>query len=112
MLTGAVGLLAAAPPAVASPARNDYVNAAFTAPLSAGLRAFYSRDFATARTSFDAALLVIPDNTLALSMLDATAAQQPGELDALVDYARQRPQKRARAHAGRLCLSVLIAGRP
>jgi tetratricopeptide (TPR) repeat protein len=31
-------------------------------------------------------LLVIPDNTLALSMLDATAAQQPGELDALVDF--------------------------
>ncbi len=68
-----------------SPARNDYANAAFTAPLGEGLRAFYTRDFAGARVGFEHALAVIPDNTLALSFLNATAAQTPGELDALVN---------------------------
>ena len=65
--------------------RNDYADANFTRPLGAGLRAFYARDFATARKEFEAALAVIPDNTLALSFLNATAAQTPGDLDTLVN---------------------------
>jgi tetratricopeptide (TPR) repeat protein len=89
----AVPLLAATPAPKASPvpapppgvARNDYANAAFTAPLGEGLRAFYTRDFAAARVGFEHALAVVPDNTLALSFLNATAAQTPGELDALVN---------------------------
>jgi tetratricopeptide (TPR) repeat protein len=87
----ALPLLAATPaPKVpvpsASPApRNDYADAAFTAPLGVGLRAFYSRDFAAARKGFEDAIAVIPDNTLAISLLNATAAQTPGKLDALVD---------------------------
>ncbi len=85
-LGAAVVLIAAAPaPGRTAGARNDYANAAFTRPLSAGLRAFYTRDFTGARNDFTAALSVIPDNSLALSMLNATAAQNPAELDALVD---------------------------
>jgi tetratricopeptide (TPR) repeat protein len=78
-----------APLSAATPAtgaiRDDYANAAFTAPLGEGLRAFYTRDFLRARKGFDAALAVIPDNTLALSFVNAAAAQTPGDLDALVD---------------------------
>lgn len=84
----ALPLLAAAPPPKVAPAgaaRNDFLNPAFTMPLGEGLRAFYARDFATARRGFEGALAVVPDNTLALSMLNATAAQTPSELDALVD---------------------------
>ena len=72
----------AAPAAIA---RNDYANPAFTAPLGQALRAFYARDFAGARKGFEDALAVVPDNTLAISFLNATAAQTPGALDALVD---------------------------
>jgi tetratricopeptide (TPR) repeat protein len=85
-LCAAVPLFAVAPATGrAAAARNDYANPAFNRPLGEGLRAFYTRDFATARTDFTAALAVIPDNTLALSMLNATAAQNPADLDALVD---------------------------
>jgi tetratricopeptide (TPR) repeat protein len=66
-------------------ARNDYANPAFTGPLSQGLRAFYTRDFTGARKGFEDALAVVPDNTLALSFLNATAAHTPGNLDALID---------------------------
>jgi tetratricopeptide (TPR) repeat protein len=69
----------------AAPVRNDYGVAAFKAPLGDGLRAFYLRDFHAARRSFERALTVIPDNTLALAFLNATAAQMPGDLDALID---------------------------
>jgi tetratricopeptide (TPR) repeat protein len=72
-------------PVAAAPPRNDYANPAFTAPLGEGLRAFYARDFAGARVGFEHALVVVPDNTLALSFLNATAAQSPGDLDALVN---------------------------
>ncbi|HEX3465300.1 MAG TPA: hypothetical protein VHS78_14730 [Candidatus Elarobacter sp.] len=90
----AVLLLAASPaPRSAPAARNDYANTAFTAPLSQGLKAFYSRDFATARKSFEDALAVIPDNTLALSFLNATAAQTPGTLDGLVDAEEEQLAK-------------------
>ena len=61
--------------------RNDYANPAFSVPLGQGLRAFYARDFPAAAKGFDAALAVVPDNTLALSFRNATAAQTPGELD-------------------------------
>jgi tetratricopeptide (TPR) repeat protein len=87
-LLGAAGiaLLAAAPPASGAAApRNDYRDPAFTAPLAAGLRAFYSRDFDGARKNFELALAVVPDNTLAISMLNATAAQHPADLDTLVE---------------------------
>jgi tetratricopeptide (TPR) repeat protein len=68
----------------AAPVRNAYADPAFSAPLDAGLRAFYQRDFPTARARFEAALGVVPQNTLAIAFLNATAAQTPGGLDALV----------------------------
>lgn len=85
------GAYAPASPATATAAsaalaaRNDYGNAAFGAALGDALRAFYVRDFRAARRSFTHALTVIPDNTLAIAFLNATAMQTPGELDALID---------------------------
>ncbi len=85
-VTLAIAIVAGAAPAAASaaPVRSAYADAAFTAPLDAGLRAFYQRDFGTARAKFEAALNVVPDNTLAIAFLNATAAQTPGGLDALI----------------------------
>jgi tetratricopeptide (TPR) repeat protein len=74
--------LAGQPP---SAVRNDYADRAFGVPLAAGLRAFYQRDFAAARSAFERALAVIPDNTLAIGFLNAAAMQTPGALDALID---------------------------
>ncbi|HEX3466933.1 MAG TPA: hypothetical protein VHT05_02415 [Candidatus Elarobacter sp.] len=81
----AAPLLGASPAPTTPGPRDDYANPAFTAPLAAGLRAFYTRDFTGARAGFEAALTVVPDNTLALSFLNAVAAQTPGDLDTLVD---------------------------
>ena len=105
-------LLAAAPaPRETQAPRNDYLNAGFTALLDAGLRAFYLRDFAAARADFESALRVVPDNTLALSFLNATAAQTPGGLDHLVDDeegALATSPKSALAHV-RLAFSYMFA---
>ncbi len=105
-----LGLVPSAATPTAGP-RDDYARAAFAAPLGEGLRAFYTRDFAAARNDFDAALAVIPDNTLALSFLNATAAQTPGDLEALVDEeedALGKEPKSALAHV-RLGFSYLFA---
>jgi len=109
----AVPLLGAtpAPAPKAAAARNDYANPAFTAPLGAGLRAFYARQFDEARKGFEDALAVIPDNTLALSFLNATATQIPGRLDTLIDAeedALAKSPKSPLAHV-RLGFSYLFA---
>src|ERR1700693_454207 len=65
--------------------RNDCAIASFTAPLSAGLKHFYARSFKEAQADFERALAVVPDNTLAISFLNAAAAQQTGELDVLTN---------------------------
>jgi Tfp pilus assembly protein PilF len=80
----ALAFCGAAPPGTAAP-RNDYAKTSFTAPLSAGLKAFYSRDFKTAEADFNTALGVIPDNTFAISFMNAAAAQQQGELDVVTN---------------------------
>jgi predicted Zn-dependent protease len=67
------------------PVRDDYANAAFMAPLSKGLKLFYAQQFQEAQAQFESALLVVGDNTLALSFLNAAAAQQPGALDSLTN---------------------------
>ncbi len=100
-----------APAAKQSAVRNDYANPAFTAPLAAGLRAFYARRFDDARKGFDDALAVVPDNTLAMSFLNATMTQVPGQLDALIDGeedALAKSPKSALAHV-RLGFSYLFA---
>jgi Tfp pilus assembly protein PilF len=73
------------PAAIAAKERNDYANALFTTPLAAGLKHFYSRSFKEAQADFERALAVIPDNTLAISFLNAAAAQQTGGLDILTN---------------------------
>ena len=77
LVTACVALTAAAPE------RNDYANARFAGPLEEGFKAFYARDFKTAQDDFQKALEVVPDNTLALSFLNAAAAQLEGDLDVL-----------------------------
>jgi tetratricopeptide (TPR) repeat protein len=85
VLAAAIVAAGVAPVAApAAPARSAYTDAAFTAPLDAGLRAFYQRDFGTARANFETALKVVPDNTLAIAFLNATAAQTPDGVDALI----------------------------
>jgi tetratricopeptide (TPR) repeat protein len=92
-------------------ARNDYADTAFGAPLTAGLRAFYLRDFQAARESFERALSVVPDNTLALAFLNATALQTPGRLDALIDAEEDALGKSPRDYLThvRLAFSYLFA---
>lgn len=76
----------AASAAVPAPGgRNDYANAAFLARVNSGLTHFYARDFHAAQDDFSRALAIIPDNTFAISFLNAAAAQQPGALDSLVN---------------------------
>jgi tetratricopeptide (TPR) repeat protein len=82
----ALAALTVALAGVASP----YSDAAFNGPLESGLRAFYQRDFGGARADFEAALTVVPDNTLAIAFLNATTAQTPGDLDALVTAEENR----------------------
>ena len=83
---GAFALVAACVALVgAAPERNDYADARFTAPLEDGFKAFYSRDFKTAQKDFQKALEAVPDNTLALSFLNAAAAQDGGDLDVLTN---------------------------
>ena len=96
----------------AAPARSAYADAAFTRPLDAGLRAFYRRDFQAARARFEAALAVVPDNTLAISFLNATAAQTPGELDALIAAEEDRLVADPRGYVTQLRLgfSYVFAG--
>jgi Tfp pilus assembly protein PilF len=81
-------LFASVPAAAETPptgGRNDYANSAFMTPLNRGFELFYSRAFKDAEAAFEQALGVIPDNTLALSFLNAAAAQQNGELDVLTN---------------------------
>jgi tetratricopeptide (TPR) repeat protein len=109
-----VALLAAA--AQADPVRNDYANAPFSAVMSAGLRAFYTRDFDTARQDFDKAIQIVPDNTLAISFLNATAAQQPGTLDTLISDEEDRLVKEPKNYLAHVRLGfsymfATIAGR-
>jgi Tfp pilus assembly protein PilF len=77
--------LPAPSPSSAATERNDYANAAFVAPLSAGLKHFYARDFKSAEAAFVKSLAVVPDNTLAISFLNAAAAQQQGELEVVTN---------------------------
>jgi Tfp pilus assembly protein PilF len=72
-------------PVFAAPAveRNDYADRAFSGALAAGLKHFYTRDFRSAEADFAKSLTMVPDNTFAISFLNAAAAQQEGELEAL-----------------------------
>jgi tetratricopeptide (TPR) repeat protein len=74
--------------ALAAPARADvpgaYADGTFVDALDAGLHAFYARDFTRAHTDFATAIARRPENTFAIAFLNATAAHEPGALDALI----------------------------
>ncbi|GAC1444527.1 MAG: hypothetical protein NVSMB59_11230 [Vulcanimicrobiaceae bacterium] len=63
----------------------DYANRAFVEKLDTGLKHFYTRDFKNAQADFERALSIVADNTLAISFLNASAAQQSGALDVLAN---------------------------
>jgi tetratricopeptide (TPR) repeat protein len=65
--------------------RNDYADTRFTTPLAAGLKHFYACDFKSAESDFDRALAVIPDNTFAISFLNAAAAHLGDDLTVLTN---------------------------
>ncbi len=69
----------------ASKGRNDYANRAFVEKLDSGLKHFYARDFKAAQAAFEGSVAIVPDNTLALSFLNAAAAHQPGALETLTN---------------------------
>lgn len=117
LLAAALPLCAlAATPAPVAPAsgnaRNDYANAAFTSALGAGLRAFYTRDFVAARERFAESLAVIPDNTLAISFMNAAAAQNSANFNALLASEEDGLLKNPRSYIAhlRLGFSYLFSG--
>ncbi|GAC1306045.1 MAG: hypothetical protein NVSMB21_08350 [Vulcanimicrobiaceae bacterium] len=92
------------PPVGREAARHDYAERAFVDPLQAGLRHFYAREFKSAQADFVRALAVVPDNTLAISFLNAAAAQQPGALDALTNAEEDAVSSGAKNYVGRVRL--------
>jgi tetratricopeptide (TPR) repeat protein len=104
-----VAFASAAVPALGAPARDAYADPAFAGALDAGMRAFYQRDFATAQADFTAALGVVPDNTLAIAFLNATAAQTPGGLDALTSAEEDRLADDAHGYVTQLRLGFSYA---
>lgn len=93
-------------------AGSAYADVAFSAPLDAGLKAFYQRDFRNARAGFESALAAAPDNTLAIAFLNATAAQTPGGLDALIAREEDRLETDPHGYTTQLRLgfSYLFSG--
>ena len=69
----------------AEPARNDYANLKFSAQLETALHDFYARDFQRAQAEFSAALEIVPDNTLAISFMNAAASHVGGALEELTN---------------------------
>ena len=81
----ALGAMQSIAPASAAGQRNDYADRNFTAPLDAALHDFYERNFARAQQEFQEALSAVPDNTFAISFLNASAAHLGGALEALTN---------------------------
>ncbi|MBV8356178.1 MAG: hypothetical protein JO101_12705 [Candidatus Eremiobacteraeota bacterium] len=108
----AMALPAAAVHAAPLPVRNDYANPQFNVALGAALKDFYARNFAQAQKEFETALNIVPDNTLAISFLNASAAHVGGALDVLTNVEEDavgRVPKDYVAHL-RLGFSYLFAG--
>ena len=101
----ALALIAASP----APVRSAYADPAFATPLDAGLRAFYQRDFRSASERFGDALAAAPDNPLAIALLNATAAQTPGGLDALIAAEEDRLGADPRGYVTQLRLGFSYA---
>jgi tetratricopeptide (TPR) repeat protein len=85
-------LLGAAPVRAAAPVANgdQYSNRTFLTHISDGLLAFYSKNFAKARTDFEAALAIAPADSFALSFLNASLRNLG--VDALSEVAQQEEE--------------------
>ncbi len=94
----------AATPAPATKERSDYADARFTTPLAAGLKFFYARSFKESQKEFEAALRIFPDNTLAMSFMNAAAAQQQGELEVLANVEEDAVSGLPKSYANRVKL--------
>jgi len=88
MLGLCAALLAAVP--VPAAADDQYSNRAFLGHVSDGLLAFYSKNFAKARTDFEAALEIAPADSFALSFLNASLRNIG--VDALSELANQEEE--------------------
>lgn len=98
--------------AAADSGRNDYANQKFSAELDGALRDFYGRSFEQAQREFGQALAIVPDNTLAISFLNASAAHVGGALETLTNAEEDAVGKAPKdylAHV-RLGFSYLFAG--
>ena len=87
----------AAPASSMSKSQDPYANPKFNATLSAGLAAFYLRDFEKARQRFAAAVAQAPVDALALAFENATMMQlDPGAISDLAareeDVVAKRPR--------------------
>jgi tetratricopeptide (TPR) repeat protein len=96
-LLGAGIANASTAPASSAPAADPFTNRTFIAHLNAGLSDFYAKQFDTARTEFNAALVVAPTDSLALSLMNA-AVRNIGtdELDALANQEEDAVSKSPR----------------
>jgi tetratricopeptide (TPR) repeat protein len=83
-------LLSAAPAHAAAATGDQYSNRTFLTHISDGLLAFYSKNFAKARTDFEAALAIAPTDSFALSFLNASLRNIG--VDALSEVAQQEEE--------------------
>jgi Flp pilus assembly protein TadD len=83
-------LLSAAPARAAAATGDQYSNRTFLTHISDGLLAFYSKNFAKARTDFEAALAIAPTDSFALSFLNASLRNIG--VDALSEVAQQEEE--------------------
>src|SRR5579872_7049385 len=92
--------------------RNDYANTQFSDMLAAALKDFYGRNFQKAQQEFESALNIIPDNTLAIAFLNASAAHVGGGLDVLTNVEEDAVGKAPKNYVAhvRLGFSYLFAG--
>ena len=115
LLTGvlALGLALAAPLSAAPlPERNDYANPQFATALGAALKDFYARNFEQAQREFETALNIVPDNTLAIAFLNASASHVGGGLDVLSNIEEDAVGKSPKSYIAhvRLGFTYLFSG--
>jgi tetratricopeptide (TPR) repeat protein len=93
-VTVALAALVAAGSASAQAAPDPYADRAFLTHINDGLSAFYSRNFVKAQTEFEAALVIAPADSFALSFLNA-AVRNIGA-DSLTELANQEEEDAAK----------------
>lgn len=103
LLAFIIGSFACSAPSAAE-ARHDYANRTFVNALDAALRDFYARNFDRAQSEFEQALSIIPDNTLAISFLHASAAHAGDALESLTNAEEDAVGKAPKDYVARVRL--------